>query len=164
VLLWFVSTAVLTIHFVFRDPRFDHRPLIVGALLPDLLDAPFGGARWFHSVTVAVGLLGSVMGLTVGRRVRRKALLGIPIGVLLHLVFDGAFSNTDVFWWPFTGGFDGARLPIASRGWWNVVLEVIGVGLAVWAYRLFGLSQPERRRRFVREGTLVAVAPSGGRR
>ena len=32
-LLWFVATSVLTIHYVFTDPRFDHRPLVVGALL-----------------------------------------------------------------------------------------------------------------------------------
>jgi hypothetical protein len=157
VIVWFAATAVLTIHFVFRDPRFDHRPLIIGALLPDLLDAPFGGARWFHSLTVAVGLLGLVMGATVGNRRRRKLLLGLPIGVLLHLVFDGAFNSTDVFWWPFTGGFDHARLPLVARGWWNVPLEAAGIALAVWAWRLFGLADAARRRRFLRDGQLVAV-------
>jgi len=155
-LFWFIATAVLTIHFVFRDPRFDHRPLIVGALLPDVLDAPFGGARYLHSLTVAVGLMVVVMAATVGRPRLRKLLLGVPIGVLLHLVFDGVWNNTDVFWWPFTGGFDGARLPVAERGWWNVPLEAIGIGLTVWAHRMFGLADPERRRRFLREGALVA--------
>ena len=42
--LWFVSTAVLTVWFVFRDPRFDYRLLIVGSVLPDL-DGLFGGRR-----------------------------------------------------------------------------------------------------------------------
>ena len=130
-----MTTAVLTIHVVFRDPRFDHRPLIVGALLPDLLDAPFGGARWFHSVTVAVGLLAVAMAVTIGDRRRRKLLLAVPIGVLLHIVFDGAFGDTDVFWWPFTGGFDDAPLPVIERRWWSVVLELIGIALAVWCVR-----------------------------
>jgi len=159
VFFWFITTAVLTIHFVFRDPRFDYRPLMIGALLPDLLDAPFGGARYFHSLTVAVGLMGLVMGSTVGNRRLRKMFLGLPIGVLLHIVFDGAFSNTDVFWWPFTGGFGGARLPVVARGLWDVPLELIGLGLLWWSTRLFGLSDPERRRTFLRTGHLVAVAP-----
>lgn len=159
--LWFVATAVLTIHFVFRDPRFDHRPLILGALLPDVLDAPFGGARWFHSLTVAVAVLAAVMALTVGRRRVRTMLLGIPIGILLHLVFDAAFDDTDVFWWPFTGGFGGARLPLVERGWWNLVLEAVGLLLCLWAFRRFGLADPARRRAFARSGTL---AETGARR
>lgn len=159
-LFWFAATAVLTIHFVFRDPRFDYRPLIVGSLLPDLLDAPFGGARYFHSLTVAVGLLGLVMGLTVGDRRRRKLLLGVPIGVLLHIVFDGVFSSTDVFWWPFTGGFGGTRLPVVARGWWDLPLEAIGIALTYWCVQMFGLRDAARRQRFVRDGALVAVEPA----
>ena len=39
--LWFVGTAIATVRFVFQDPRFDYRLLIVGAVLP-LLDLLFG--------------------------------------------------------------------------------------------------------------------------
>lgn len=155
--LWFVTTSVLTIHFVFTDPRFDHRFLVVGALLPDVIDGITGGAWVLHSLTGAVALLVVVMLATIGRRTWRKRLIAIPIGVLLHLVFDFAFANTSVFWWPFTGGFDGASLPVAERGWWNVVLELIGAGLLVWAWRLFGLADTERRRHFQRTGQLHAV-------
>eukprot|EP01041_Mallomonas_annulata_P034474 gene34474-57248_t len=126
VLLWFVATSVLTIFFVFRDPRFDYRWLIAGALLPDVVDVWFGGARVLHSLTGAVGAMVLVMLVTAGRRPIRRRLLSLPIGVLLHLVFDGAFSATEVFWWPFMGGFDDASLPVAQRGWWNLGLELAG--------------------------------------
>jgi hypothetical protein len=155
--LWFVATAVLTVHFVFTDPRFDHRFLIVGVLLPDVVDGITGGAWVLHSLTGAVGLLVVVMLATIGRRPLRKRLIAIPIGVLLHLVFDFAFTSTDVFWWPFTGGFDGAPLPVVERGWWNVLLEAIGAALLVWSYRRFGLADPERRRQFLRTGQLREI-------
>ena len=155
--LWFVATAVLTVHFVFTDPRFDHRFLIVGVLLPDVVDGITGGAWVLHSLTGAVGLLVVVMLATIGRRPLRKRLIAIPIGVLLHLVFDFAFTSTAVFWWPFTGGFDGAPLPVVERGWWNVLLEAIGAALLVWSYRRFGLADPERRRQFLRTGQLREI-------
>jgi hypothetical protein len=157
VFLWFISTAVLTIYFVFRDPAFDYRALLVGVLLPDLVDSLFGGARVFHSLAGAVGLMALAMLASAGRRPVRKKLLAVPIGVLLHIVFDGAFANTDVFWWPFSGGFGDAALPVVERGWWNVALELVGAALLVWCVRLFGLSDPQRRRHFVRTGELTAA-------
>lgn len=155
-LLWFIATSVLTIFFVFTDPRFDYRPLVIGVLLPDLVDAPFGGARVLHSLIGAVGLLVVAMLATVGRRPLRKLLLGVPIGVLLHIVFDGAFSNADVFWWPFTGGFDGARLPIAERTLvFNVGLELIGAAMLWWVWKTCGLADVDRRRHLWRTGQLT---------
>ena len=59
--LWFIGTAVVTVWYVFRDPRFDYRLLAVGAVLPDVIDLPGGYARWAHSLTVSVGALVVVM-------------------------------------------------------------------------------------------------------
>ena len=58
--LWFIGTAVITVWYVFRDPRFDYRLLIVGSLLPEL-DALAGGMRWMHSLVFSVALLVVVM-------------------------------------------------------------------------------------------------------
>lgn len=154
-ILWFVGTSVLAIWYVFRDPGFDYRFLILGSLLPDIVDGVWGGARALHSVTFSVMALMAVMVATIGRRTRRKMLLGIPIGMFLHLVFDGAFADTTVFWWPVTGlSFDGARLPVVERGWINALLEGIGALLCLVAWRHFGLGSTERRRQFIRSGRL----------
>ena len=154
-LLWFIATSVLTIHAVFRDPSFDYRPLVVGSLLPDLIDGPLGGARYLHSVTVAVGMMAVVMAVTAGRRPIRRKLLAVPIGVLLHIVFDAAFNDTRVFWWPFTGAIGHAPLPVVQRGAWNLVLELLGAGMIWWAVGRFGLRDPERRRALLDEGVLT---------
>jgi hypothetical protein len=157
---WFIGTAVLGVGFVFRDPRFDYRLLIVGSVLP-LVDGLFGGARALHSITTSIVLLAVLMLATSGRKPIRKMLLGLPIGMFLHLVFDGAWNNTDVFWWPFTGlGFDDDPFPITDRFLISVVLELIGLVLCAWIWRTNGLGSPARRRRFVRDGVLVAVPHS----
>ena len=134
---WFLGTALAAVWFVFRDPRFDYRLLLVGAVLPDVIDLPVRRATWAHSVTVAVAVLAAVMLATAGRKPARRLLLPLPIGMFLHLVFDGAFSATKVFWWPFSGGWGHTRLFSLQRGWWNVPLELAGLALGVWMLRRF---------------------------
>ena len=152
--LWFIGTAVIAVWYVFRDERFDYRLLVVGALLPEL-DALFGGMRWMHSLAFSVALLIVVMAASVGRRPRRKLLLGLAIGTFLHLVFDGAWATTDVFWWPFTGASIGDEpLPSVQRGWWNVPLEAAGLAIVAWAWRRAGLSDEARRRAVLGNGRL----------
>lgn len=160
-LLWFLGTAIASVWFVFRDPRFDYRLLCVGVLLPDLIDVWFGGARAFHTLIVSIATLVVVVLMSAGRRRWRKRALAIPIGMLLHLVFDGAFTNSKLFWWPFSGwSFEDEPLPSVSRGWFNVILELIGFGLLVWVWRNFGLRSPARRQRFWQTGELHPVVPA----
>lgn len=154
---WFIATSVVGVGFVFRDPGFDYRLLIVGSVLP-LVDGFCGGARALHSITVSIALLVVLMLATAGQRPIRKMLLGLPIGMFLHLVFDAAWNDTDTFWWPFTGlDFSDAEFPIAARGLWSVVLEVIGLAGCVWLWRINDLSSGQRRRRFLADGRLDAV-------
>jgi hypothetical protein len=152
---WFIGTAVLSVWFVFRDPAFDHRTLVIGALLPDFIDAIWGGSRGFHSVTASVAMLVAVMLATIGRRPIRKRLLAIPIGMFLHLIYDGAFNNTQVFWWPLTGlSFSGDRLPVVDRGMLNIGFEIAGLLMCAFAWKKFRLGEPQRRQNFLKSGTL----------
>lgn len=164
-LLWFVGTAIVSVWYVFRDPRFDYRLLCVGALAPDLIDAILGGARVMHSVVVAIALLMAVVIASSGRKPWRKRALAVPIGMMLHLVFDGAFTNTRVFWWPLGGvSFGDERLPSIERGWLTLLLELLGAGLLWWIWRTFGLASPRRRQAFWKEGRLEPVGSVRARR
>ena len=130
---WFIVTAVLTIAWVFKDPRFDYRLLAVGAVLPDAIDWPTSW-RVMHSVVTSIAVLALVMLVSIGRKPYRKLLLGLPIGMFLHLVFDGAFTSAEMFWWPIGGWeFSTADLPVVARGWWNLPLEVVGA-FALWKW------------------------------
>jgi hypothetical protein len=158
---WFIGTAIVSVWYVFRDPRFDHRLLVVGALLPPIADAAWGGAAVFHSLTASVVALGLVVLVTAGRRPIRRTLLGLPLGMLLHLVYTGAWTDTAVFWWPFSGGELGASpMPVVARGWWNVPLELVGLALCWWIVRRARLGDPAHRRLALRTGQLVLAAPA----
>lgn len=74
--------------------------------------------------------------------------------MFLHLVFDGAFTSTDVFWWPFTGGSFDESLPVAQRWGLNIVLEAIGLVGISWLWRHFCLADARVRRDFLRTGNL----------
>jgi hypothetical protein len=102
-----------------------------------------------------VAILVVVMLSTIGRRPIRKRLLAIPIGMFLHLIYDGAFNNTKVFWWPFSGlSFGGDRLPVIDRGMLNVAFEIAGLLMCAFAWKKFHLSEPARRKSFMKSGTL----------
>jgi hypothetical protein len=154
-LLWFIGTAWVSIWLVLKDPSFDYRMLAVGALAPDIVDGVTGGVGVAHALPVSALLLGVVMIVTRGRRAVRKRWLALPFGTMMHLVFDGAFASTAVFWWPFGGSLPDEALPSIERGVLSVVLEVIGVGLIVWWIRTFRLTEADRRRRFVATGAVT---------
>jgi len=149
--------ALASMWVVFRDPAIDHRLVIVGALLPDLVDVAWGTAAAGHTLAFAVVLLFVVMGLTVGRRSVRRRLLAVPIGWFFHLVFDGAWSDTSLFWWPVGGlSFGGASIPAFDRPVAvTLLMELAGFVALVWAYRKFGLSDAARRSEFARTGRIA---------
>ena len=120
-LFWFIGTSVASVWSVFRDPKFAYRWVIVGALVP------------LFSVVTVVGVLTAVMLLTIGKKAVRKNFLALTIGLFLHLVFDGAFLNTKMFWWPLASlSMNGYALPLVERGLLNIPFEIVGVGLILW--------------------------------
>ncbi len=136
-LLWFAGMAFLMVWSVFRDPAFDYRLVMVGALLPDVVDGPLGGPRYAHTLLASVVVLVTVMLATRGRRQLRRRALAVPIGMLCHLVLDGMWTRTAVFWWPFVGdGLDDRGLPSLQRPLVAlVVMEVVGALALLWARR-----------------------------
>ena len=154
--LWFIGTATIAVLFIFRDDRFDYRYLALGAVLPDVIDGVTGGAWIFHSVLGSVVALGLVMATARRGTARRRRGLAIPIGMFMHLVFDGAFNNTKVFWWPFAGfNFGGSPIPSFDRLVLDVIFELAGAAMLWWIWRENNLELPERRAEFFRTGRLV---------
>lgn len=159
-ILWFVGLAVVAVWVVFRDPALDLRLVAAGALLPDAVDLVIdlvgvAGPWPAHTLIFSAGLLTAVMLATRGRRLVRRRLLALPIGSLLHLALDGAWTDTVVFWWPFLGTDVGPQaLPSAERGVANVALELIGLAALVWAWRRFRLSEGPRRQALWRTGRI----------
>jgi hypothetical protein len=156
VILWFAGMSFVLVWAVFKDTSIDYRLVMAGALLPDAIDAFFGGPRYLHTMVFSVGLLLAVMLATRGRRTWRRRLLALPIGTFCHLVLDATWTRSVNFWWPFLGiTLTGRGLPSLERPiWLVVVLEAAGLGALLWCRSRFHLHEPERRRQFLRTGRL----------
>ncbi len=160
-LLWPAGMALVTVWLVFRDPAIDHRVLLLGAVVPDLVDGPLGGARLLHTLVASAGLLVLVMLLTRrrrsgnSRRHLRRRWLFLPVGTFLHLVFDGMWARTEDLWWPFLGGALDGPLPAFDHGVGVLLLQEAAGALALlWCWRRFRLGDPDARASFLRTGRL----------
>ncbi len=164
VLLWFAVAAPFLVAEIFKSPMVDYRMVVLGALLP-VAEAVIGGAFVLHTLAAPVVLLAVIMVTTSGRRLLRRRLLGIPIGLFFHLVLDGTWASTELFWWPVSGlSFEGLDVPETTGIGWRLLLEVAAIALAAFAWRRYGLDDPAARARLIRSGHLpAAVRTVGGR-
>ncbi len=154
-ILWPAGLSLALVWNVFGDPALDYRLVVVGALLPDVIDAPLGGARVAHTLLASVALLVAVMLLTRGHRHARRRWLAVPIGTFVHLLLDGVWAHTRTFWWPAFGPALSGRLPALDHGPLVLVLEeMAGAAALWWCWRRFRLSDPAVRANFVSTGRL----------
>ena len=157
-LLWFAGLSLVIVWQIFKDPAIDYRLIVAGALLPDVVDGPLGGPRVLHTLAFSVALLAVVMLGTRHRRRLRRRLLALPIGTFVHLLLDGMWADTRVFWWPIYGGaFRAHGLPSLQHPIVVLALEELAGAVALWwCWHRFGLSDPGVRARFLRSGRVAA--------
>jgi hypothetical protein len=158
VLLWFAFGAIFGVWNVFQSPGLDFRLIAVGALLPELIDLPFGAQAYAHTLLAPTVVLVATMLATTGRgkRLRRRRALGLAIGWFAALVLSAAWTHKEVFWWP---AFGASRPDAALFAVWPVLVveEMLGAAAAWWAWSRFGLRDANRRRTFLHSGRLTIV-------
>ncbi len=152
--IWFLALGFVLVALVFESPALDYRMVMLGSVLP-LVELAAGGPWALHTLGASLVVLAVVMVATRGRRLSRRRWLGLPIGLLMFLVLDGAWLRTELFWWPVLGVEVGADdlpelKPVAAL----VALEAAGVVVGVWAVRRFGLLDREALRLFCTQGRL----------
>ena len=152
--LWYVCLSVAGVALVFQSRGVDYRLIAVGSLLPLVLDIPFGYRAYGYALLFAVVLLVLAMVVTIGRpRLLRRRLLCLPIGVFAGLVLSGAFSNAELFWWPFLGT-SFPHDPLLPGTWWVVGQELIGLVVGWFLVGVYDLYLPGPRRELLRTGRL----------
>jgi inner membrane protein len=168
-LLWHLGTAALITYVTLGRRRVDYRFVLLGAVLPDVVDGLLGlwlfagpQGRWVAHSLLAVTVVTAVV-LVTGRGERRVARFGIAVGWLLHLVCDGMWRAPATFLWPAFGAafsttprepysWDVLTHPLEHLGTWGG--EVVGVTLLAWFYVAFELGRGSRLRGFARDGYL----------
>lgn len=155
VLFWFAILAPVIVAEVFRSPMIDYRIVVLGAVAP-LAEALLGRPNLLHTLLGAVGMLTIVMVATQGKRLLRRKLLGLPIGLMLHLVLDFTWAEQELLWWPgFGTDFPNHQVPAFDRPLGiGLTLEVVALVVGVWAARRYELTRAENRRRLFASGQL----------
>ncbi|HUG32902.1 MAG TPA: metal-dependent hydrolase [Acidimicrobiia bacterium] len=170
-LFWHLGATLWLFRWIFRDPKVDVRFLLLGAVMPDLIDLPVGtlilGDRfstselWAHSLAAATLYMAMVM-LATRRGRRRRAWMALGVGWLFHLLLDGMWLDQEVFLWPFFGlEIPAGTSPYWSLAWeralsdpWRWITEAVGVGYLSWLWSRLALSDPRRRRKTIETGRL----------
>ncbi|MCY3632036.1 MAG: hypothetical protein OXH29_05115 [bacterium] len=151
---WFLALSFVLVALVFDSPALDYRMVMLGSVLP-VVELLAGGPWALHTLLAPLVVLIAVMLVTRGRRLVRRRWLGLPIGLFLYLVLDGAWLRTELFWWPvFGAGVDSGDLPDFKPVATLIALELIGLAVGAWAVRRFGLTDRERLRLFYAQGRL----------
>lgn len=170
-LFWHLGASLWLFRWVFRDPKVDVRFLLLGAMLPDLIDLPVGtivladrlstGELWFHSL-ILPSVYMTVVLLMTRRGRRRRAWMALGVGWLFHLLLDAMWVTEDVFLWPFFG----LDIPAGESPFWPLAVEralsdpwrwakeIFGLGYLAWLWFALGLNLKERRRETVETGRL----------
>ncbi len=131
----------------------DLRFLLVGSLLPDIVDKPIGhlflrgmyGNGYLYGHTLLFALVVSFVGLVSLRAGRTgKAILLLAFGIFMHLILDGLWRDSHVLLWPLFG-FAFERVPsVPFWKWlwglilelpekpWGAIPEMIGAVVTIW--------------------------------
>jgi inner membrane protein len=170
-LFWHLGASLWLFRWIFRDPKVDVRFLLLGAILPDLIDLPVGttiladrystGELWFHSLIIPTIYMTVVL-LATRRGRSRRAWMALGVGWLFHLLIDGMWVNDEVFLWPFFGWkIPPGEAPFWPLAWqralsdpWRWITEAVGVAYLIWLWVSLGLSDPNRRRGTLETGRL----------
>jgi hypothetical protein len=170
-LLWHLGVIAAIVYATLGRRRIDYRVVLLGALLPDLIDVPVGrwllrdryGAQhlWGHTLLLVVVLSLVVMLFLRGDAARRWFVL--PMAALIHLGLDAMWSHPVAFYWPLFGQF-----PREAIGpWWHsllrpatVVKELVGLGLLAYLFVGHDLQDRSHRREFLRTGKLEGANPA----
>ena len=96
---------------------------------------------------------------------RRRRLLGLPIGTFIFLVAAGCWTRTELFWWPVAGldGIAARPLPEFDRPAAVLIgLELLGMLAVVWLIRRFELGRSANRRQLLATGRRFALVVNHG--
>lgn len=138
---WLVSLAGI----------IDIRILLLGSLLPDIIDKPIG--RFFFRETFNNGRIFShtllfLIVITTGGLIlywtRKKTwLLVLAYGTFTHLILDEIWTSPRTFYWPLYG-FSFRKYPVSIWSWivgtlhhaatypWELTPEIVGVIIIAW--------------------------------
>lgn len=145
----------------------DWRFVLLGTILPDLIDKPLGAILGLESRLWAHTLVFAVTALALSFAPRLESLLWLGLGILTHFLFDQIWNQPWVILWPAYGWTFPPGGP-TLEGYLYVLLtdpvvqagEVIGAAVLVFFARAHGLLSWSALRAFLRNGRVKEPTPA----
>lgn len=99
-----------------RAGRIDYRLVLIGALLPDIIDKPLGLVilNYGNGRIIAHTLLFALLLTAVALYKKDMRLYALSGGTWLHLLFDSMWLFPVTLLWPLLGGFPYGNLSLYS--------------------------------------------------
>ncbi len=116
----------LLVPIIGKNIRIDVRLLLIGSILPDIIDKPLGhlllpgdnGRIFAHTLLFALSVL--LIGLVF------RPVLSLSIGVSFHHILDGMFLDPETSFWPLLGPFQSYDFQVSQ--WLEAFTEPFTVG------------------------------------
>ncbi len=149
--------------------RLDYRMVILGSMLPDIIDKPVflllrdrgfevSGRGYAHTLLFSVLLI--LAGLFLIKK-KKPWLLTLGLASIGHLILDGIWERPAVLFWPLLGQF----APGDTEGWLSGIWENLFrlpevyipeiIGLIVTLYLAYKIIGSRGIIRFIRQGTIT---------
>lgn len=168
-ILWHLGTAAAIVYVTLGRRRVDYRFVLVGAVLPDAVDAILRPLIADGSIDRTIGhalvapVVLAVIVIVAMRGEARLAAFGLAVGWLLHLVTDGMWAAPRTFFWPAFGGafddqvhepysWDVVTQPLEHATTW--LKELFGAASLAWFWVAFRMGEDQRLQMFLRDGRL----------
>ena len=132
--------------------RLDYRFLLIGSLLPDLIDKPIGDVFFYQTFqngrifahTLCFTIFLAILGAYVYKRWKKPWFLILSFGSAIHLILDKMWLNPRTLLWPIYGWSFAKTDPVNFFEWLPemfralvtnasvYVPEIIGFGILAW--------------------------------
>ncbi|MDP4145344.1 MAG: metal-dependent hydrolase [Bacillota bacterium] len=150
-------------------PHIDYRAVMIGSILPDIIDKPIGAfffrSTFHNSRIIAHSLLFSmtlvILGIYRINKYNKSNLFLLGISSVIHQILDSMWDFPGTFYWPVLG----LKFPQRPEGdWLNESLTKLMtkpgtfipelIGLAIVAYYLYKAYKKGRLKDFFKHGIL----------
>ena len=146
-----ISTVIsekLRLHYLLNGAKgridsMDYRMVLVGSLLPDIIDKPlwfftaaempFSGRGYTHTLLLNLTLF---IGGLVLLRYGKSWLLLISLSSFMHLIFDQMWNSPAVLLWPLLGPFPREE----TVGWFSNLFQALFSYPEVYIPEIIGLA------------------------
>jgi len=148
----------------------DYRVVLVGSILPDLIDKPMGAFFFrstFHNSRIfAHTFLFSFIILILGGyffyRYRKNKMMSLGVSTCIHLILDSMWLYTGILFWPYYG----LNFPERPEGNWAqsslerlvsdpgyYIPEIVGLGIIL--FYIIKIYKSKQIKRFIKKGNII---------